>query len=81
MMKKLLLGVLLSVSLSVNAESINLGVGDVHVDESRGSFITRLNGDYLIVLRTVYEDETIDVVIVDNKTGKTVCVPRPCNYN
>ena len=79
-MKKLLIVFFLTISSIIMAQDINLSYGDVHLNESTGTFATKLDGDYSIVVNTDYENETINAVIINNETGETHCLPRPCNY-
>jgi len=79
-MKKLLIVFLLTISSIILAQDINLNYGDVHLNESTGTFATKLDGDYTIVVNTDYENETMNAVVINNETGKTHCLPRPCNY-
>jgi hypothetical protein len=80
MMKKLLIVFLLTISSIIIAQDINLNYGDVHLNESTGTFATKLDGDYAIVVNTDYENETMNAVVINNETGETHCLPRPCNY-
>jgi hypothetical protein len=80
-MKKILSVLLLTLFSAINAEDINLDYGDVHLNEWSGTFATKLDGDYTIVVNTDYEGETMSAVIVNNETGESHCVPSPCNYN
>ena len=79
-MKKLLIVFFLTISSIIMAQDINLNYGDVHLNEWMGTFATKLDGDYSIVVNTDYENETMNAVVINNETGKTYCLPRPCNY-
>tara|TARA_B110000967_G_C18549530_1_gene394661 strand:+ start:264 stop:506 length:243 start_codon:yes stop_codon:yes gene_type:complete len=79
-MKKLLIVFFLTISSIIMAQDINLNYGDVHLNEWTGTFATKLDGDYSIVVNTDYENETMNAVVINNETGETYCLPRPCNY-
>ena len=79
-MKKLLIVLLLAIPSTVTAETINLQYGDVHLNESTGVFATKLDGDYSIIVTTDWDNQGMSAVIINNETGKTHCIPRPCNY-
>ena len=79
-MKKLLIVFLLTISSTIMSEDINLNYGDIHINESTGTFATKLNGDYTIVVNTYYENEAMNAVVINNETGETHCLPLPCNY-
>ena len=59
-MKKLLIVFLLPISSIIMAQDINLNYGDVHLNEWTGTFATKLDGDYSIVVNTDYENETMN---------------------
>ena len=76
---------LLAISLllftsQVFSNDINLVEGQAHLDEYKGIFTTKLNGEYSIVVQAYYEDETMNAVIINNSTGEVFCLPSACNY-
>jgi len=79
-MKILLIILLLTISSIIIAKDINLNYGDVHLNEWTGTFATKLDGDFTIVVNTDYENETMNAVVINNETLETHCLPRPCNY-
>lgn len=78
-MKRLLIVFLLTISSTISAEDINLNYGDVHLNEWTGTFATKLDGDYAIVVNADYDNKTMNAVIINNETEETHCLPRPCN--
>ena len=80
-MKRLLIVFLLTISSIIIAEDINLNNGDAHLNEGTGTFATKLDGDYAIIVNADYENETMNAVIINNERGETHCLPQPCNHN
>ena len=77
---KLLTICLLLFTSQAFSNDINLAEGQANLDEYKGIFTTRLNGDYSIVVQAYYEDETMNAVIINNSTGDVFCMPSACNY-
>jgi hypothetical protein len=80
MMKKLLIAILLTISSTIMGEDININYGDIHINESTGTFVTKLDGDFSIVVNTDYNNEAMSAVVINNETGEIHCLPRACNY-
>ena len=65
---------------SVRAAEINLDYGDVHLNEWTGTFATKLDGDYSIVVSVDYGSNSMSAVVINNVTKETHCLPNPCRY-
>jgi hypothetical protein len=79
MMKRFLIVFLLTISSTASAEELDLKSGDIHLNEWTGLFATKLGGDSAIVVNADYENETMNAAVINNVTGETHCLPRPCN--
>ena len=80
MKTKLLTICLLLFTSQVFSETINLKVGQAHLNEHTGLFTTKLDGEHLIVVNADYENQSMSAVIINNETGETFCLPTACNH-
>ena len=80
-MKKMLFVLHFAISSTLNADNIDLNDGDIHINDWSGTFASKLDGHYSIVVQTDYDNRSMTAVVIDIETGEIHCLLQPCNYN